>query len=245
MAPLFAVRHFAERLCGAALSDLTACPLSHRAACEMLTDVTTQQRPIAKSERPQLLRDGCHAFFSIAPLVVICIVLGGILVGCSVQPRPERPQQGPPPTIDAAAALQADAAELGFPIRLPQLPKDWQATSAKRGSRDRASMSMLDYLTPSGMRMSLVQSDADERDLVEYLDTSDTFERALRPADEEYVDGVVWRVYKGEVHKEPVWTTQLNGPTGPAQIAITGAAGTDEYRTLAAAIQSQPPLAVR
>ena len=41
---------------------------------------------------------------------------------------------------------------------------------------------------------------------------------------------------------EPVWTTRLNGPTGPAQIAITGAAGTDEYRTLAAAVQKQPPL---
>ena len=37
---------------------------------------------------------------------------------------------------------------------------------------------------------------------------------------------------------EPVWTTRLNGPTGPAQIAITGAAGTDEYRTLAEATQN-------
>ena len=41
---------------------------------------------------------------------------------------------------------------------------------------------------------------------------------------------------------EPVWTTRLNGPTGAAQIAITGAAGTDEYRTLAAATQNQPQL---
>jgi hypothetical protein len=39
-----------------------------------------------------------------------------------------------------------------------------------------------------------------------------------------------------------VWTTRLNGQGGPAQIAITGAAGTDEYRTLAAATQTQAPL---
>ena len=41
-----------------------------------------------------------------------------------------------------------------------------------------------------------------------------------------------------------MWTTRLSGPTRPAQIAITGAAGTDEYRTLAAATQTQPPLPV-
>ena len=39
-----------------------------------------------------------------------------------------------------------------------------------------------------------------------------------------------------------MWTTRLTGPAGPAQIAIKGAAGTDEYRTLAAAMQTQPPL---
>ena len=49
--------------------------------------------------------------------------------------------------------------------------------------------------------------------------------------------------YDGE-DSRPVWTTRLKGPTGPAQIAVTGPAGTDEYRTLAKATQSQPPLPV-
>ena len=44
---------------------------------------------------------------------------------------------------------------------------------------------------------------------------------------------------------EPVWTTRLTGPDGPAQIAITGAAGTGEYRTLAAATQTQSPLSAK
>jgi len=39
-----------------------------------------------------------------------------------------------------------------------------------------------------------------------------------------------------------VWTTRLNGAGEPAQIAITGAAGTHEYRTLAEATQTQSPL---
>ena len=56
---------------------------------------------------------------------------------------------------------------------------------------------------------------------------------------------MTWIVYEGgDGRRDPVWTTRLTGPIGPAQIAITGAAGTDEYRTLAAATQTQPPLPV-
>ena len=58
------------------------------------------------------------------------------------------------------------------------------------------------------------------------------------------VDGVTWVVYEGS-EEEPVWTTQLNGPTGRAQVAIKGGAGTDEYRTLAAATQNASPLTAR
>jgi hypothetical protein len=43
---------------------------------------------------------------------------------------------------------------------------------------------------------------------------------------------------------EPVWTTRLNGAS-PAQIALTGAAGTDEYRMLAAATQKASPLSAK
>jgi hypothetical protein len=62
------------------------------------------------------------------------------------------------------------------------------------------------------------------------------------------VDGLRWIVYQGGERDgkaaEPVWTAQVRGPTGPAQLALTGAAGTDESRTLAAATQSQSPLTV-
>ncbi|HZE14424.1 MAG TPA: DUF4245 domain-containing protein, partial [Mycobacterium sp.] len=34
----------------------------------------------------------------------------------------------------------------------------------------------------------------------------------------------------------------LVGPSGATQVAITGAGSTDEFRTLASATQSQPPL---
>jgi hypothetical protein len=60
---------------------------------------------------------------------------------------------------------------------------------------------------------------------------------------------VKWVVYEGAGQDgkaaEPLWTTRLSGPGGPAQIAITGAAGTDEYRTLATATQIASPLSAK
>jgi hypothetical protein len=91
--------------------------------------------------------------------------------------------------------------------------------------------------------VSLTQSDADEEKLVASIDAD------LYPTGTQDVEGVNWIVYEGEGHHgkpaEPLWTTRLNGPTGPAQIAITGAAGTNEYRTLAAATQTQSPLTAK
>jgi Protein of unknown function (DUF4245) len=184
-------------------------------------------------------------FWSIAPLVLACIVLAGVLGMCSFQAG--GPGKGPTPDYDAPAALQADADALKIPIRLPQLPEGWQSNSGSRkgidggrtdpaGQLARAVSSTVGYLAPSGMYVSLTQSDADEAKLVASINTD------LYPTGAQDVDGVKWVVYEGGDDAEPVWTTRLNGPGGPAQLAITGAAGTGEYRTLAAATQTQTPL---
>jgi hypothetical protein len=54
--------------------------------------------------------------------------------------------------------------------------------------------------------------------------------------------GYTHDVYRRGDGPEPVWTTRLNSTAGPAQVAVTGAGSADEFRTLAAATQSQPPL---
>jgi len=189
-------------------------------------------------------------FWSIAPLILACIVLAGVLGMCSFQAS--GPTQGPAPTYDARGALQADADALEIPIRLPQLSEEWQPNSGSRngidggrtdpgsGQRLRAVSSTVGYLAPSGMYVSLTQSNADEQALVGSMETD------LYPTGVEDVDGVNWVVYGGGDRDgrpgEPLWTTRLDGPTGPAQIAITGAATTDEFRTLAAATQTATPL---
>jgi hypothetical protein len=184
-------------------------------------------------------------FWSMAPLVVGCIVLAALFGMCSFAPT--GPGVGPTPAFDAPAALKADAAALKFPIRLPKLPDGWQANSGGRGGIDggrtddsgkpaRAVTSRVGYIAPTGMFVSLVQSNADEHSLVASLDPG------LVPTGTQDVDGVRWITYDGAQDGRPVWTTRVVVPSGAAQLAITGAAGTNEYRTLAVATQTQPPL---
>ena len=211
--------------------------------------MTEQPGPVPKPAKPRLLQDGRDMFWSIAPLVLACIVLAGVLGMCSFQGG--GPGQGQVPHYDAPAALQADADALKIPIRLPRPPDGWQSNSGSRngidggrtdpasGRQARAVSSTVGYLAPSGMYLSLTQSNADEDKLVASIDAD------VYPTGTVDVDGVKWVIYEGADNAEPVWTTRLNGPSGQAQLAIKGGAGTDEYRTLAAATQNASPLTAK
>jgi hypothetical protein len=205
-----------------------------------------QAVPVPKPAKPRLLQDGRDMFWSMAPLVLACIVLAGVLGMCSFQAG--GPGQGQIPHYDAPAGLQADADALKIPIRVPTLPDGWQSNSGSRDGIDggrtdpatgqpaRAVSSTVGYLAPSGMYLGLTQSNADEDKLVASIDTD------MYPTGTVDVDGVKWVVYEGGDKGEPLWTTRLTAPAGPAQIVIKGGAGTDEYRTLAAATQNASPL---
>ncbi|MDI3315343.1 MAG: DUF4245 domain-containing protein [Mycobacterium sp.] len=207
--------------------------------------MTTQPRPTAKPAKPRLLSDGRDMFWSVALLAAACILLAGMVGTCSFQPG--GPRGGPVSSYDAASALRADAQTLGFPIRMPRLPAGWQANSGSRGGIENgrtdpstgravnAVTSTVGYLSPTGMYLGLTQSNADEDKLV------GSIHPAMYPTGVIGIDGIRWIVYEGKSF-EPVWTTRLDGPSGSAQIAITGAGSTDQFRTLAVATQSQPPL---
>jgi hypothetical protein len=207
--------------------------------------VTTQPEPTAKPAKPRLLQDGRDMFWSIAPLVAACIILAGVVGMCTFAPGGIN--RGSVPSYNAVSALRADAQTLGFPVRLPRLPEGWQPNSGGRGGipdgrldpstgqRLHAVTSTVGYISPTGMYLSLTQSNADEDKLVGSIHPS------MYPSGTVDVDGTRWIVYQGD-GVESVWTTQLKSPAGPAQVAITGAGGVDQFRTLAVATQSQPPL---
>jgi hypothetical protein len=205
--------------------------------------------PAPKPAKPRLLQDGRDMFWSLVPLVIGCILLAGLVGMCSFQPGAAN--KGIIPSYDAAAALRADAAALGFPIRLPRLPVGWQANSGDRsgiaggrtdpstGQRVNAATSTVGYISPTGMYLSLTQSNADEDKLV------GSIHKSAFPTGTTDVAGTNWVVYQGAgqgTDAEPVWTTRLTVPAGSTQIAITGAGDADQFRTLASATQTQPPL---
>lgn len=185
-------------------------------------------------------------FWSIAPLVLACVLLAGLVGMCSFEPGGTN--EGTVPSYDAAAALQADAQTLHFPVRLPRLPEGWQPNSGSRGGIENgrtdpstgqpvnAATSTVGYISPTGMYMSLTQSDADEAKLVGSIHPS------MHPTRAVQVNGTTWIVYQDGDATEPVWTTRLDSAAGPTQVAITGAGSNDQFRLLAAATQSQPPL---
>ncbi|MBV9638351.1 MAG: DUF4245 domain-containing protein [Mycobacteriaceae bacterium] len=193
--------------------------------------------PAPRPAKARLLHDGRDMFWSMAPLVVACILLAGLLGMCSFQPL--GPGRGVVPSYDAAAALRADAADIGFPLRLPKLPPGWAANSGSRGTIGPARTATVGYLAPSGRYVSLTQSNADEPQLV------GTIHNDMYPTGAQEVNGVHWVVYQGADKTEPVWTTRLDNAAGATHIAITGAGSVGEFRTLAAATQSQPPLPAR
>jgi Protein of unknown function (DUF4245) len=213
-------------------------------------DVAGEPAPTPRPAKPRLLQDGRDMFWSLAPLALGCILLAGLVGMCSFQPGGTN--RGTIPSYDAAAALRADAQTLGFPIRLPQLPAGWQPNSGGRGGiqngrtdpstgqRLNAATSIVGYISPTGMYLSLTQSNADEDKLVGSIHPS------AYPTGTVDVVGTNWVVYQGAgqsgADAEPVWTTRLTSKAGAAQIAITGAGSTDQFRTLATATQSQPPL---
>ena len=204
-----------------------------------------QPEPAAKPAKPRLLQDGRDMFWSIAPLVAACIILAGVVGMCSFAPGGVH--RGPVPSYNAASALRADGLTLGFPVRLPHLPDGWQANSGGRGGipegrtdpsthqRLHAVTSTVGYISPAGMYVSLTQSNADEDKLVGSIHAS------MYPSGTVDVNRTRWITYQGD-GIEPVWTARLNSPAGPAQVAVTGAGSAEEFRTLAAATQSQPPL---
>jgi hypothetical protein len=220
-------------------------------------DVTRQPQPTVKPAKPRILQDGRDMFWSIVPLAVACIVLAGLAGTCTFAPGATNRTV---PSYDAAGALRADAQTLKFPVRLPRLPEGWQPSSGSRGGiengrtdpsngqRLRAVTSTVGYLSPSGMYLSLTQSNADEDKLVGSIhpSSSPARQQAMYPTGTVDVDGTRWIIYQGDGSAdnaaEPVWTTRLDSPAGPAQIAITGAGSADQFRTVAAATQSQRPL---
>ena len=56
-----------------------------------------------------------------------------------------------------------------------------------------------------------------------------SIQKDVYPTGVQDVDGVRWIVYQGGEGTEPVWTTRLEKPGGPVQLAISGAGSAEDF----------------
>ncbi len=183
-------------------------------------------------QKPRSQHDYKDLFWSLLPLVLICLVIAAIASQCSFSAN--GPTPGKIPVFDAHAALRDDARTLPFPVREPALPEDWKPNS---GSRDTVAgagggaVSTVGFITPQGTYMQLSQSNATADALAKHM--LDTRSRSGTQQIGEHT----WTVYHVE-GSEPAWITDF----GPVRAVVKGAGNQDAYKTLAGAVGSARPI---
>ncbi|AYF72781.1 DUF4245 domain-containing protein [Nocardia yunnanensis] len=187
-------------------------------------------------QKPRSQNDYRDLIWSLAPLVLICLVIAGIASQCSFSAG--GPTQGQIPKFDAKAALSDDARDMSFPIRLPALPDTggdkWTPNS---GSHDTITdtgggqVSTVGYITPQGTYMQLTQSSA----TVDALDKKYLGGRAAMGSEQR--GDHKWTVY-AEAGSEPAWISDF----GDVRIMIKGAGNGAAFNTLATAVGQAQPL---
>jgi len=171
--------------------------------------------------------------WSLVALLVLCMLIAAIASQCEF--KPGGPTAGPAPTFDIDAGLDYDAKELGFPIRHPEVPEDWQPNSGSRSiisGAEGGDSSTVGFITPGGRYVRFTQSDAGEDELVRFVAGGPRTATDVRA-----IDGRDWVVYGGE-DVEAIWVSDF----GDVRILIGGSGDQEEFTLLAAAAGRAEPL---
>lgn len=166
---------------------------------------------------------------SLLPLVLIILAVAGLAGMCSLRPGGPTVASRSAPSVDAQVGLNRLARRLPFPVRVPTLPPDWQATSVETESVQTAAGTpaavQVGWLTPVGNYLRLSQSPVTERDLVAF--ETGRLAAALGAV---RVAGQTWVRYPSR-RDEQAWVADL----GRVRVLITGSGTPAEFRRLATA----------
>lgn len=179
--------------------------------------------------KPRILQGNRDMFWSVVVLMIICGLFAGVAGLCTFSPS--GPEQGQIPQFDADASLHQDARSLQYPIRSPEVPADWTANSGRVQGFAGTTSSHVGWVTGERSYVELVQSDAPE-DAFRSLNGGPRPERTMVP-----IAGREWTVLTGD-DVRPVWVLDLDD----VRVAVTGSAPTDQFETLAVAVQDAQPL---
>jgi hypothetical protein len=164
---------------------------------------------------------------AVAVLVAVVLLFAGATRSCSFAPGGPSTDPAAGPSVDAPAQLRVLAGSMPFPLRVPQLPPGWRATTVdttRIATGDNRAV-RTGYLTSEGHYLRLVQSDADEAALL--ATEAEGTPVASGPVP---VNGTTWVSYSDDT-REPIRIAALDG----VRLLVTGSGTDDEFRTLAAA----------
>ena len=164
---------------------------------------------------------------AVAVLVAVVLLFAGMTRSCSFSPAVPSADPAAGPRVDAPAQLRVLAGSMPFPLRVPAPPTGWRATTVDtvRVGENGARAARTGYLTTDGHYLRLVQSDADEPELL--ATEAQGTPVASGPI---VVTGTTWVSYTDDT-REPIRIAALDG----VRLLITGSGTDDEFRTLAAA----------
>lgn len=196
------------------------------------------EQPNVDERTAERLRHGARDM--VWSLIVLSVVIGAIawvFGSCQFSPGGPTVDPGQVQSVDADDELRRMAKTAGFPVRSPELPGDWRATTANTapvGSGAEATVIVrVSWVTAGGAYLRLAQSPASPELVVADEGESD------RPVPEGSVDveGQHWAVYPWQ-GEEKAWVATLDG----VRVMVAGNGSEAEFRALAAAVQQAKPL---
>jgi hypothetical protein len=176
----------------------------------------------------------------VGAVVLLLLIIGAVLTvsgSCSFSPGGPTVDPKTAPTADAAGTFERAARSVTFPVRAPEVPKEWRANSAATSSvgagADANVVVRVGWVTPGGTYLQLNQSGGTRADVLE----QETGRTDIPPSGEVDVAGVSWTTYPTR-RDEQAWVTDLDGTL----VLITGSGTDTEFRTLATATRTATPL---
>ncbi|QKT06647.1 DUF4245 domain-containing protein [Gordonia sp. X0973] len=196
--------------------------------------------------KPRILNDSRDMIWTLLALLVLVALVVVSSRNCSVGLHGNASDDKIPP-FDTHAALQADAATMGFPIRQPLLPADWKPNSGTSANVGATRVSTVGWITPSGYYLGLSQTNATEEALLPTLSPDPDKEGTLSGTGTREIEGTRWVTYVAGDRLAPdkgvrkVWVANL----GDVRIGLTGKSDDADFTTLARSVVQAKPLPSR
>lgn len=188
---------------------------------------------MAGEEKPRIFQGGKDMMLSLGVIVVgMFAVVGGTGL-CTI--NPETSDLSAVREVDGEAFLELEArAAQGSAIRIPEVPEDWKANSARRASVANQPSSVVGWVTPQEGYLASWQTQASLDDAVEGFD--EHFREESETID---IDGQTVEVYStAERNVRDVWAMDLEDQ----RVLLSGTASDEEFTELVRAFLAVDPV---